>query len=123
MNRRLLSLLPLTLGLTLLLAFVSWELIERPALRLRRRGLAVMPSPVQPEAMPMSAAAPVTEDIPTPQTTHDIRAVAKIWRPAASVRRLQIAEPLEAAPSPAPAITVPKNRLALATQRVQPGRL
>lgn len=114
-----LSLILVTAGIVLLLSFLSWEAVERPALALRHRfrkaeaEAATMPvateepkpvvpatpaakvTPIRkPVAAPTSAppqAASAAAHSPTPKTSSTEPGVARPWRPVSQPIRLQVA--------------------------------
>jgi peptidoglycan/LPS O-acetylase OafA/YrhL len=114
------SLIGMTLGVTLLLAFVSWELIERPALRLRQR-LATVPRAAPTRAAHQAAGAGELHSAVLPQP--------QPWKPMTTVRKLDIAM---AAAAPAAerldgqateVAAIPASRLASAATARAVGRL
>ena len=103
-----------TAGFVLLLAYLSWELIERPALGLRKtfRRVEAVSAVEKPDAV-----------VAPPRPSLDI---AKVWRPMTTRRTLSIVpdvtrpEVIDAKAAIAPTPSIPKSRLTLVTQRHAP---
>ncbi len=133
------SLLAATVGITILLAFLSWELIERPALWLARswrRGAFAKPEvPVRDVPGVVAAAAPdlATTSVPVAsaamphgQVQHDrldvLESIAAAAKARPPIRRKPISESsLEAGVAPSADRSLLQTRMAKIAARGQPG--